>query len=114
MQEKFHDKIIPSLLPILDDFQNPRVLTHAGAALVNFCELCPKSVLAGYLDTIIPKLETAFKFGLTEVMCVCVYCVVGVFVSWISFSVLKMNNCLVFEKSLLHVQKLQFSDQRGF
>lgn len=76
MQEKFHDKIIPSLLPILDDFQNPRVLTHAGAALVNFCELCPKSVLAGYLDTIIPKLENAFKFGLTEVsVCVCSGCV---------------------------------------
>ncbi|XP_011405014.2 PREDICTED: importin-5 [Amphimedon queenslandica] len=68
IQEKFHDKIIPSLLPILDDFKNPRVLTHAGAALVNFCELCPKSVLSNYLSAIIPKLEASFKFGLSELV----------------------------------------------
>ena len=30
---------------------------HAGAALVNFSEDCPKNILAQYLDSIIAKLE---------------------------------------------------------
>lgn len=67
IQEKFHDKIIPALLQVFDDIHNPRVQTHAGAALVNFCELCPKEILAKYLESIVPKLESTFKLGLTEV-----------------------------------------------
>ena len=41
---------------MLDDKENPRVQAHAGAALVNFCEECPKVILAPYLDRIIQKL----------------------------------------------------------
>lgn len=67
IQEKFHDKIIPALLAVFEDFPNPRVQTHAGAALVNFCELCPKDILANYLESIFTKLEVMFKLGLSEV-----------------------------------------------
>ena len=67
IQEKFHDKIIPTLLAVFDDYQNPRVQTHAGAALVNFCELCPKETLSNYLESIFAKLEIIFKLGLSEV-----------------------------------------------
>ena len=49
-------QVLPSLLLVLDDNGNPRVQAHAGAALVNFCEECPKHILAPYLDSIIQKL----------------------------------------------------------
>lgn len=67
LQEKLHAKIVPALLLALEDFQNPRVQTHAGAALVNFSEQCPKSILAGYLDVILPRLASVFKIRLEEV-----------------------------------------------
>lgn len=60
-------QIIPSLLIVLDDFATPRVQTHAGAALVNFCEQCPKSILTKYLESIVPKLENVLQVKLQEV-----------------------------------------------
>ena len=57
-------QIIPALLLVLDDYHTPRVQTHAGAALVNFCEQCPKSILVNYLDAIVTKLEKALQVGL--------------------------------------------------
>ncbi|XP_023288380.1 importin-5 isoform X2 [Orussus abietinus] len=56
-ERKFHDKVIPGLLMVLDDNANPRVQAHAGAALINFSEDCPKSTLISYLDAIMAKLE---------------------------------------------------------
>ena len=44
-EKKFHDKVIPGLLHLMDDNGNPRVQAHAGAALVNFSEDCPKNIL---------------------------------------------------------------------
>ena len=52
---------------VLDDFQTPRVQAHAGAALVNFCEQCPKSILLDYLEVIVAKLENVFRVKLEEV-----------------------------------------------
>ena len=45
------------MLTVMDDYGSPRVQAHAGAALVNFSEDCPKNILAPYLDLIIAKLE---------------------------------------------------------
>ncbi|CAH0556676.1 unnamed protein product [Brassicogethes aeneus] len=56
-EKKFHDKVVPGLLMLLDDNANPRVQAHAGAALVNFAEECPKHILSGYLDPLMSKLE---------------------------------------------------------
>jgi len=55
-QKKFHTKVIPGLLMILDDEANPRVQAHGGAALVNFAEDSPKNILLSYLDNILNKL----------------------------------------------------------
>uniref|UniRef100_A0A2M3ZYW0 Putative karyopherin importin beta 3 n=1 Tax=Anopheles triannulatus TaxID=58253 RepID=A0A2M3ZYW0_9DIPT len=64
-EKKFHEQVIPGLLNLLDDVENPRVQAHAGAALVNFSEDCPKNILTRYLDAIMAKLEmiltTKFK-----------------------------------------------------
>lgn len=74
-EKKFHDRVVPGLLMLLDDNANPRVQAHAGklliphniyqylsilfsgAALVNFAEDCPKHILSGYLDPLMSKLE---------------------------------------------------------
>ncbi|XP_056644461.1 importin-5 [Diorhabda sublineata] len=56
-EKKFHDRVVPGLLMLLDDNANPRVQAHAGAALVNFAEDCPKHILSGYLDALMSKLE---------------------------------------------------------
>ncbi|XP_049887445.1 importin-5 [Pectinophora gossypiella] len=64
-EKKFHDKVVPGLLMVLDDNANPRVQAHAAAALVNFSEDCPKPILTQYLDPLMAKLEailtTKFK-----------------------------------------------------
>ncbi|XP_017777748.1 PREDICTED: importin-5 [Nicrophorus vespilloides] len=57
LQKKFHERVIPALLMLLDDNGNPRVQAHAGAALVNFSEDCPKHILTGYLDGMMARLE---------------------------------------------------------
>uniref|UniRef100_A0A8C5BKH7 TOG domain-containing protein n=1 Tax=Gadus morhua TaxID=8049 RepID=A0A8C5BKH7_GADMO len=44
-QKKFHDKVISALLQTMEDQTNPRVQAHAAAALINFTEDCPKSLL---------------------------------------------------------------------
>ena len=52
---------------ILDDTVNPRVQAHAAAALVNFSDDCPESILASYLDDILAKLEAVLASKLREV-----------------------------------------------
>lgn len=42
VQKKCHERIVPALLGRLIDLSTPRVAAHAGAAIVNFCEDCPK------------------------------------------------------------------------
>ena len=55
------------MLMVLDDNNNPRVQAHAGAALVNFSEDCPKTILASYLDPVIAKLEQVLTAKFKEV-----------------------------------------------
>jgi len=54
-------------LLVMDDFANPRVQAHAGAALVNFSEDCPKNILGPYLELIIGKLEQVLMAKVKEV-----------------------------------------------
>jgi hypothetical protein len=44
------------------------VQAHAGAALVNFAEDCPKNILAQYLDAIIAKLEQVLSAKFQELV----------------------------------------------
>ena len=56
---------LPALLHTLADLTQPRVATHAGAALVNFSEECPKHILEPYLqttmDTIVHVLQETYQ-----------------------------------------------------
>lgn len=60
-EKKFHARVLPGLLMLMDDTANPRVQAHAGAALVNFSEDCPKNILVPYLPDIMGKLESVLK-----------------------------------------------------
>ncbi|KAI9844905.1 MAG: hypothetical protein M1837_005191 [Sclerophora amabilis] len=55
MQEKYHQIILPNLILVLEA-QEPRVQSHAAAALVNFCEEAEKSILEPYLDNLLNHL----------------------------------------------------------
>lgn len=67
-EKKFHHQVIPGLLTLLDDHANPRVQAHAGAALVNFSEDCPKTILTRYLDAIMSKLEAILTAKFNELV----------------------------------------------
>nr|CAD7437675.1 unnamed protein product [Timema bartmani] len=67
-EKKFHDRVVPGLLMVLDDNDNPRVQAHAGAALVNFSEDCPKNILTTYLDAIMGKLESILTAKFKELV----------------------------------------------
>jgi hypothetical protein len=67
-QKKFHSKVIPGLLSILDDHENPRTQAHGGAALVNFAEDCPPRLLVEHLPQIIEKLENVLGRKYQEVI----------------------------------------------
>lgn len=60
--------MVPGLLLLLEDEQNPRVQAHAGAALVNFSEDCPKNILTRYLDAIMAKLENILNSKFKELV----------------------------------------------
>ena len=60
-------QVVKALLVAMDDYANPRVQSHAGAALVNFSEECPKHILTLYLDAIIEKLEQVLSATFQQV-----------------------------------------------
>jgi importin-5 len=55
MQTKYHQIVLPALIPVLGATE-PRVQSHAAAALVNFCEEAEKEILEPYLDTLLEHL----------------------------------------------------------
>ncbi|XP_071839523.1 importin-5-like [Apostichopus japonicus] len=67
-EKKFHNKVIPGLLLVLNDHANPRVQAHAGAALVNFSEDCPKTILISYIDTVLPKIDEILQHKIQELV----------------------------------------------
>uniref|UniRef100_H2YPJ6 Importin N-terminal domain-containing protein n=1 Tax=Ciona savignyi TaxID=51511 RepID=H2YPJ6_CIOSA len=68
MQKRCHAAIVPALCTVLDDVANPRVQAHAGAALVNFVEDCPKSILLPYLNPLCSKLEQVLSTQIQELV----------------------------------------------
>ena len=42
LQNQLHDKVLPALVSVMDDVANPRVQSHAAAAVINFTENCKK------------------------------------------------------------------------
>lgn len=51
----------------MEDQSNPRVQAHAAAALINFTEDCPKSLLILYLDSLVQHLHVIMVAKLQEV-----------------------------------------------
>ena len=83
-QIMFHNQIIPSLIGVMDDKENPRyqqssdiryhciyatnvqhlrVQSHAAAAVINFCEHCQPELLEPHLDSLLGKLYTLLQSG---------------------------------------------------
>lgn len=67
-EKKFHAKVVPGLLHLMQDAANPRVQAHSGAALVNFSEDCPKNILLPYLSDIMTRLEEVLKAKFNELV----------------------------------------------
>ncbi|CAL8124033.1 unnamed protein product [Orchesella dallaii] len=67
-EKKFHSKILPGLISLLEDSSCPRVQAHAGAALVNFCEECPRDILKNYAEALLGNLQTCFNQKLKELV----------------------------------------------
>jgi hypothetical protein len=63
IQSKFHAKIVPALISVLDDSKFLRVQTYGAAALVNFSESAKRDSIAPYLSSIIPKLLLLMNTG---------------------------------------------------
>mmetsp|Transcript_21433 Transcript_21433/g.29989 ORF Transcript_21433/g.29989 Transcript_21433/m.29989 type:complete len:1094 (-) Transcript_21433:418-3699(-) len=63
LQRDFHAQVVPALMSIMDDKDNPRVQAHAAAAMVNFCEACEPSIIQPYLDTLLSKLYSLLQSG---------------------------------------------------
>ncbi|KAG5641749.1 hypothetical protein DXG03_004294 [Asterophora parasitica] len=55
IQEKYHRQLFAVLIPTLEDLE-PRVHSHAAAALINFCEGVERDTLLPYLDPIVERL----------------------------------------------------------
>lgn len=63
-------QVISALLQTMKDQSNPRVQAHAAAALINFTEDCPKSLLIPYLDSLVQHLHVIMVAKLQEVQLV--------------------------------------------
>lgn len=59
LQKKCHEYVVPALMSTLLDSSCDRVSAHAAAALINFCEDCPKQIISAYLPAIMNGLEQA-------------------------------------------------------
>lgn len=60
-------QVIAALLQTMEDQDNQRVQAHAAAALINFTEDCPKSLLIPYLDNLVKHLHSTMVIKLQEV-----------------------------------------------
>nr|XP_021523588.1 importin-5 [Aotus nancymaae] len=64
----FISQVIAALLQTMEDQGNQRVQAHAAAALINFTEDCPKSLLIPYLDNLVKHLHSIMVLKLQELI----------------------------------------------
>lgn len=57
IQTDFHSRIVSHLVAVMDDTANPRVQSHAAAAVINFCDEATPEIIAPYLDALLGKLQ---------------------------------------------------------
>jgi importin-5 len=111
-EKKYHESVIPGLLNLLDDVANPRVQAHAGAALVNFSEDCPKAILTRYLDAIMTKLEAILTTKFNELVEKGTKLVLEQVVTTIAS--VGESNFFIFFSKILHVSNLKTCDLMFF
>ncbi|KAM3283396.1 importin-5-like [Capsicum chacoense] len=63
-QEQYHHQLLPALIQVLDDFDNPRLQTQATSALLLFSHNCSSDVLKLYLHKIVNKLVVFLQRGM--------------------------------------------------
>ncbi|GMT32852.1 hypothetical protein PFISCL1PPCAC_24149 [Pristionchus fissidentatus] len=68
LQKRCHEVVVPALLNTLRETSIPRVSAHAGAALVNFSEDCPKHIISAYLDALMHALEGVLEATYQKLM----------------------------------------------
>lgn len=68
VQEKCHKEIVSALLDALVNSSLPRVAAHAGAAIVNFCEGCPKNIISIYLPLFMEKMEIVLDQAFNQLL----------------------------------------------
>lgn len=61
IQEEYHGKIVPALIAVMDDTANPRVQSHAAAAMINFCDEATPEIIEPYLHQILGKLQSLLQ-----------------------------------------------------
>ena len=66
-QNLFNGSVVPALISVMDDKDNPRVQSHACSAMINFCEHCKPELLAPFLDSLLAKLFALLQTGKTIV-----------------------------------------------
>uniref|UniRef100_A0A673MSZ1 Importin-5-like n=1 Tax=Sinocyclocheilus rhinocerous TaxID=307959 RepID=A0A673MSZ1_9TELE len=90
-------QVISALLQTMEDQSNPRVQAHAAAALINFTEDCPKTLLIPYLDSLVQHLHVIMVAKLQEVRPVS-------FVYWIVYREFFMPDASAVMQLLLKTQ----------
>ncbi|PHT64841.1 hypothetical protein T459_29266 [Capsicum annuum] len=63
-QEQYHQQLLPALIQVLDDFDNPRLQTQATSALLLYSHNCSSDVLKLYLHKIVNKLVMFLQRGM--------------------------------------------------
>ena len=58
IQKEYHEAIVTRLITVMDDAGNPRVQSHAAAAVINFCDEASPEVIAPYLHPLLGKLQS--------------------------------------------------------
>ncbi|CAD6187749.1 unnamed protein product [Caenorhabditis auriculariae] len=66
LQKKCHKDVIASLLKCMEDTACARVCAHACSSISNFCEGCPKTIIAPYLSFLLEGLEKALEASLKQ------------------------------------------------
>ncbi|KJH49786.1 HEAT repeat protein, partial [Dictyocaulus viviparus] len=61
--------VVPALMATVLDSSCDRVSAHAAAALINFCEDCPKQIISAYLPAIMNGLEQALGSAFAHLQC---------------------------------------------
>mmetsp|Transcript_5010 Transcript_5010/g.15027 ORF Transcript_5010/g.15027 Transcript_5010/m.15027 type:complete len:1089 (+) Transcript_5010:98-3364(+) len=61
MQDNFHQEILPRLVAVMDDASQPRVQSHAAAAIINFCEHADAEIIQQYMDQLLLRLMNLLR-----------------------------------------------------